>query len=265
MMFRVYPGMRRYCSHHTCMAQTKVDVCALMLPLVRKKSITMMLLRMQNAHHNSDGGILELGSGLRIVSLAAIAAAMQQFDDGVCNRIVITDRNDSDILTHLKKNVDANIMQYQRYNANNSISVEACDWVQLSTLLQSHDIDRQGSTSTFDLFPRGPFNLILGSALIYIPDHAAACADTIYYYLSDADDDNSCNTTASKSRKAIIVQLPDRSGFITHFIPRCRELGLNVLCKKIDEELVCRLESSLGRTIVSFCDYRMYIISKNSI
>ena len=36
--------------------------------------------------HSSDGGILELGSGLGIVSLAAIAAAMQQSDDGMCNR-----------------------------------------------------------------------------------------------------------------------------------------------------------------------------------
>lgn len=232
-----------------------------------------------NAHHHcSDGGgILELGSGLGMVSLAAIAVvAMRRSGDVVCNgssRIVITDRNDTDVLTHLKKNVDANIkntVQYRGSNARHRISVEACDWIQLSKHLQLHKTDNQGEEGTTAAtleFPRGPFNLILGSALIYLPDHAAACADTIHYYLSDNDagDNNHLCNTASKRRRAIIVQLPDRSGFSTHFLPRCQELGLNVVCETIEEELIRRVERSLERAIASACDYRMYIISKNNI
>lgn len=214
------------------------------------------------------GGILELGSGLGIVGITAIAVVAKFASETVysSNTIVLTDRNNNEILACLKRNVDANISKIQIDDCNPSyqkrldIYVEACDWMEVSTHLKT-DIDETIEEDTLQQFPKGPFNLILGSALVYIPDHAAACADTIDYYLSD-----SCSVIESKGtapkRQAIIVQLPDRSGFTTHFLPRCHELGLNVECRELDEGLIERVEAGLDKTIASARDFRMFVITK---
>lgn len=210
---------------------------------------------------SSSGGILELGSGLGIVGLAATATCFKcTAEKAVSSRVVLTDRNDGDILKYLKRNVDTNIAKFRTRECNASpqnpynIYVEACDWMEVSANLQTVSTS---STQKDDCqLPRRPFNLILGSALVHIPDHAAACADAIYYYLSD----NCSNQEAVTERQAIIVQLPDRSGFGTHFLPRCFELGLKVVCKELDVDLVERVERAFK--IASGRDYRMYILTK---
>ena len=79
--------------------------------------------------------------------------------------------------------------------------------MQLSEQLQSDKtdtLDEEGTTATFE-FPRGRFNLILGSVFIYLPDHAFACTNTIhdYYQLTltddDAGDNNSSGITVTHS------------------------------------------------------------------
>ncbi|KAL7474857.1 hypothetical protein ACHAW6_000801 [Cyclotella cf. meneghiniana] len=268
-----------------------------------------------------QGGILELGSGLGIVGMAAVAASMAIGDatnsdcvhaqnctgkyrdshhstygnvskrEKSCpftNRVVMTDINDNGILSHLKRNVDANLavilgrdhhsnisQKSQERMTSICVSVEPCDWIEVSSHLQSkipskHDQQQHVSEafmSTKTNFPTGPFTLVLGSALIYLPQHAAACADTLYYYLS-YDDDGGDSTTSHESllvetkqqRQAILVQLPDRCGFTTHFLPRCCELGLEVTCREFEEEFIARVETGLGESIPSVREYRMYFI-----
>jgi len=213
-----------------------------------------------NAMTNNCGGILELGSGLGTTGIAAIAAIMNCSEIKDCNkRIVLTDRDDEAILTRLKRNVDTNIAEMQSRKGYNpylsEISVKSCDWIEVSNHRQKTVID-----DTHHNFPRGPFNLILGSALVYIPEHAAACADTLYYYLSD----DCIKGETSVKRQAVIVQIPDRSGFNTHFLPRCDELGLVVVSKPFDGELINRLDAGLNKRIASVTDYRMFLITKNT-
>jgi hypothetical protein len=213
-----------------------------------------------------EGGILEMGSGLGLVGLAATAATMKLSAHGKRRgRIVLTDRNDHGILSHLRENVDTNVSQYRSTSCSSvNVSVEACDWMEVSSHLRSVTTEKQtGDEDPQNNFPRGPFNLILGSALIYLPEHAIECADTIYYYLSNKSSYSREHTASyGMKRQAIIVQLPDRSGFATHFLPRCQELGLNVVCEEFSEELIERVESGVKKTIASVRDYRMYFITE---
>eukprot|EP00970_Alexandrium_tamarense_P007721 scaffold1477_cov188-Alexandrium_tamarense.AAC.12 len=270
------------------------------------------------------GGILELGSGLGIVGLAAAASVLSStsrdknyFDNessttsecnnkrilgeittsklkvttnsnNVSKRVVLSDRNDLKILAHLQKNVDANIDMIKSENENGlSITVEPCDWVEVSSSLHTFNQLLPLSTSDEEILmspkyqsssdvnkgeyprPRGSFNLIIGSALVYTPDHATACADTIFHYLTtpfgNIESQTSQSPTATEQRHAVIVQLPDRSGFTTHFLPRCHELGLTVSCKELDNELIERVERGCNRSIPSVNDYRMYVITRRCL
>lgn len=220
----------------------------------------------------TNGGILELGSGLGIVGLAAVATVVACSEGTTCNsRVVFTDMKDDSILSHLKRNVDANTAHFEYLCESNvkscNISVEGCDWMNVSHRLQTIMNRQTNDNLESDVYNdlKGPFNLILGSALVYLPEHAAACADTLYYYLSKSIDGTKQHMVESiqgGERRAILVQLPDRSGFTTHFLPRCKELGLDVLCTEFDESLINRIEAGLKKTIASASDYRMYFISK---
>ena len=226
--------------------------------------------------NSKNGGILELGSGLGIVGLAAVATVMACSEE-TCNnsRVVLTDMNNDSILTHLRRNVDANVHLSYLSESNDvkntcNVSVEGCDWMEVSCHVQaimSRLKNDNQETKEHDNYPRGPFNLILGSALIYLPEHAAACADTLYYYLGDSFDCKKRQRHVESKRcerQAILVQLPDRSGFTTHFLPRCYELGLNVCCKEFENSFIERIEAGLKKPITSARDYRMYFISKRA-
>eukprot|EP00804_Cyclotella_cryptica_P014051 CCRYP_019149-RA/>CCRYP_019149-RA protein AED:0.24 eAED:0.24 QI:0/-1/0/1/-1/1/1/0/394 len=269
-----------------------------------------------------SGGILELGSGLGIVGMAAVAASIalgdafdndgvkvrncagqhqgnQSYNDNVIareiscpciNRVVMTDLNDNEILSHLRRNVDANLAvlhgahHHPIYSQTSHetvtsccISVQPCDWMEVSSHLQTELLHKRQPAKKDPVyaninFPTGPFTLILGSALIYLPQHAAACADTLYYYLSyGTTNDNEGTAThesfvvgAKLQRQAILVQFPDRCGFATHFLPRCHELGLEVTCNEFEEDFIERVEAGLGDRIPSVREYRMYFIRMKS-
>lgn len=226
-----------------------------------------------NACFDGGCGILELGSGLGIGGLAATAAALsvhttqeKQHDDArdidtKGHNVVLTDRNNEEILAHLRKNVDANLDRIKSTSCNNnlSVSVEPCDWMDVSISLQTNTkiFTNEDKMS----FPRGPFSLILGSALVYLPEHAAACADTIFYYLTNGS--YSHNKQREKSL-AVILQLPDRSGFSTHFLPRCHKLGLSISSHELEPGLIERVQRGLkGRKIPSASDYCLYFITRD--
>ena len=264
---------------------------------------------------------MELGSGLGIVGLVASAAALsvrsavqRERDDVKINgdknmnqetknvqfvennddetkkprksiannyRVVLTDQNNNAILSHLKKNVDANRNRVAEASCCDSysnsdptfkptiigdlsINVAPCDWMHVSSSLQ---INTQTSgrpmpnqRQSNEHYPRGPFNMILGSALVYVPKHAAACADTLFYYLTFTHN-NMTGLDDSPKRQAIVLQLPDRAGFTTHFLPRCRELGLTISCRELEKELVERVQLGWKRRIPSIGDYRLYFIA----
>lgn len=198
-----------------------------------------------SSHADSDeGGILELGSGLGLSGMAAAAAATTGASDELHareiehnGRIVMTDLDDKSILALLRKNVTSNLSEL---GSRCSITVEPCDWTHVAK-------SKENATSCC---PRGTFNLIIGSALVYIPDHAAACADTIAHYLSH-----------KSSSQAVIVQLPDRAGFVDSFLCRCHELDLSVTSKVVDKEVLLKVEESTGQKLVAASDYRIYFIT----
>ena len=189
------------------------------------------------------GGILELGSGLGLSGMAAAAAAAATGAPDELHRevehkgrIVMTDLDDKSILALLRKNVTSNLSEL---GSRCSIKVEPCDWTHVAKL-------KENATSCC---PRGTFNLIIGSALVYIPDHAAACADTIAHYLSH-----------KPNSQAVILQLPDRAGFDS-FLCRCHELNLSVTSQVVDKEVILKVEKSIGRKLVAASDYRIYFIT----
>eukprot|EP00581_Thalassiosira_minuscula_P014257 CAMPEP_0183723362 /NCGR_PEP_ID=MMETSP0737-20130205/14951_1 /TAXON_ID=385413 /ORGANISM="Thalassiosira miniscula, Strain CCMP1093" /LENGTH=390 /DNA_ID=CAMNT_0025953623 /DNA_START=43 /DNA_END=1215 /DNA_ORIENTATION=- len=275
--------------------------------------------------NNSDamhdgGGILELGSGLGIVGLAASAGALSvrsalqserggvnfnvdnQLDQEINNmecsendtdetkqssngcaknfRVVLTDLDNNEILSYLRKNVDANLNSIaessccESYSKSHpksvaiigelSMNVTACDWAVVSRLAQTINTNLPGRPQIEQFseerdYPLGTFNMILGSALVYLPGHAAECADTLFHYLTSAN--NTTGFDKSQKRQAIILQLPDRAGFTTHFVPRCRDLGLVVTCRELEEELVEKVQLGWKQKISSAEDYRLYFIA----
>lgn len=191
-----------------------------------------------------EGGILELGSGLGLSGMAAAAAAVATLHkrhtrsvdkEHLTSRVVLTDLDDKNIISLLRKNVECNLSNI-REDSDLSVTVQPCDWLNVAS---------SRGNSVNNSHPRGTFNLIIGSALIYIPDHAAACAETISHYLS-----------RSNSSVAIIIQLPDRAGF-DYFLHRCRELDLLVSSRAVSEDVIM---SVVERRIVSANDYRIYFI-----
>ena len=224
--------------------------------------------------HASESGILELGSGLGIVGLTAAAAALSVHSDlqsNVCcstARVVLSDLNNKQILSQLQKNIHANLdaivaASNKPDSEKNllSITAEACDWMDVSTLLNA---DADISSNTKNNFPCARFNLILGSALVYFPEHASACANTLFYYLTSRESIGKSDTTSKDSameRKAIIVQLVDRCGFSTHFLPRCRSLGLTITSQDLDPELSKMVQQSKKSRTISIEDYRLYFIT----
>ena len=196
-----------------------------------------------------EGGILELGSGLGLSGMAAAAAAVavttlhkrhtRSVDkEHLASRVVLTDLDDKNIISLLRKNVECNLSNI-REDSDLSVTVQPCDWLNVAS---------SRGNSVNNSHPRGTFNLIIGSALIYTPDHAAACAETVFHYLS-----------RSNSSVAIIIQLPDRAGF-DYFLHRCRELDLLVSSRAVSEDV----RMSVERRVVSANDYRIYFIKPRS-
>ena len=195
------------------------------------------------------GGILELGSGLGLSGMAAAAAVAtlhkrhtRDVDkEQLTSRVVLTDLDDKNIISLLRKNVECNLSKIGE-DSDLSVTVQSCDWFNVASSRGNADNNSQPCV------PTGTFNLIIGSALIYIPDHAVACAETVSHYLSK-----------SNSSQAIIIQLPDRAGFDI-FLRRCRELELLVSSRAISEGVIMSIE----RRIVSATDYRIYFIKPRS-
>lgn len=207
--------------------------------------------RMQSTQVDG-GGILELGSGLGLSGIAAAAAAAavatlhkrhtkDADKEQLTSRVVLTDLNDKNIISLLRKNVECNLSKIGE-DSDLSVTVQSCDWFNVASSRANADNNSQPCV------PTGTFNLIIGSALIYIPDHAVACAETVSRYLSK-----------SNSSQAIIIQLPDRAGFDI-FLRRCHELELLVSSRAISEDVIMNVE----RRIVSATDYRIYFIKPRS-
>ena len=201
-----------------------------------------------------DKGILEIGSGLGLCGMAAAAAAnvfrATDVEDKSIGRVVLTDLDDNNILRLLKKNVESNLGELE--NGNLSITVEPCDWNHVANNLK-------GNADVQLCCPRGRFNLIIGSALVYVPEHAAACAETISHYLSR-------NRFEESKSQAIIIQVPDRAGFDA-FLRRCCELNLSVSSQVVAEDIILSVENTMlgQQRLLSASDYRMYFITRNGL
>ena len=224
-------------------------------------------------HTNENNGILELGSGMGIVGLSAAATALSVYSERQTNdccstaRVVLSDLNNKQILSQLQNNIHANLdaivaASNKPDSEKNllTITAKACDWMDVSTSLNA---DADISFDKKNNFPCARFNLILGSALVYFPEHASACANTLFYYLTSRESIESDTTSedSAMERKAIILQLVDRCGFSTHFLPRCRSLGLTITSQDLDPELAKMVQQSKKNRTISIEDYRLYFIT----
>lgn len=162
---------------------------------------------------------LELGSGAVGVSGIVLAAALSTKHKHAT--VMLTDVPDSDILNHLRTNVNRN--QYL-FTDNVNVHVQALDWMEYLC-----------STETpAALLP--PLQLVIGSELVYSKETAHGCASIVARLLKD-----------NPKLVVMILQVMDRPGLETDFLPNLTLAGFHVSIQQpLDAELHERASLALG-------------------
>ena len=170
--------------------------------------------------------VLELGAGLGLCGFVAGGLLSKAAEDSAAEEL--SHVCISDYSRVLVKNLERNV------TANNALvtipmSVRKLDWYDY----------KEGKAPPQNSYDIESFDLIIGSALIYSPDHAV-CADVILHFLQQG----------RKGAVAIVCQILDRCGFKDSFLVRCKTLGLSVDIEPVSEETVFLAEQSIGKKLM---------------
>jgi hypothetical protein len=135
---------------------------------------------------------LELGSGavgLSGMTLAAVLSNM--YPPGA--KVILTDlESETGVLNNLQENVKRNMSMFP----NVGVDVQALDW---------NDFVDNKRVSESRL---RPLDLVMGSELVYTPETAVACGGVVAHLLHN-----------NPNLLVLIIQVTDRPGFETHFLP----------------------------------------------
>lgn len=134
---------------------------------------------------------LELGSGAVGLSGMALATVLSEMYPHAS--VLMTDlESEIGVLENLQENVKRNRSLYP----NVDVKVEAVDWndyIEVETIPES---------------PLQPLDLVVGSELVYTEETAIACAGIVAHLLR-----------SNPNLLVLIIQVTDRPGFETHFLP----------------------------------------------
>ena len=136
---------------------------------------------------------LELGSGAVGLSGLTLAAVLGKICPSA--NVLLTDLPEYGILTNLQDNVTRNQTAFPNVN----VQVQPLNWM-----------DYSASNTSVPHLP--PLDLVVGSELVYTRETATACAAVVTRLLQD-----------NPMLVVLIVQVMDRPGFKTHFLPLFQE------------------------------------------
>ena len=177
---------------------------------------------MQRLQQAGDVTALELGSGA--VGMAGLSLAwqlrhQQQRPGGRHARVILTDHEPA-VLRQLQDNVTRNQHVYLNDDCNgDGESLMTTVECQVASLDWGHHHD----AASWNALLGCRLDLIFGSELVYTPETATACRDCI---LSLTERFPLC--------LVCIVQIVDREGWRTIFLPGLRQAGLFVVEQAVD-------------------------------
>jgi len=169
----------------------------------------------ENTIRDEEIHCLELGSGAVGLSGMALAAVLDKTYPH--SSILLTDlTSESGILENLQENVQRNKPSYP----NGDVRVQPLDWNDYT--------DHESAPSLPSL------DLVVGSELVYTEETAIACAAVITRLLHD-----------NPNLTVLIIQVTDRPGFETHFLPL---LQTNFVVR-VQQPLDAELHEAASRTV----------------
>lgn len=176
----------------------------------------------KNMSNSHDFNCLELGCGSVGLSGMTLAAVL----NGICciihASVWLTDLPDDGILDNLRKNVIRNEAMFP----NVTLRVEPLDWVDFTT-----------NNVSVPTLP--PLDLVIGSELVYTEETAVACAAVVTRLLQD-----------NPNLLVVIIQVMDRPGFETNFLPLLQK-NFDV---RIQQPLDAELHEAASRIVASVGD-----------
>lgn len=137
---------------------------------------------------------LELGSGAVGLSGMTLAAVLSRMYPSRAEVLLTDLESETGVLKRLEENVQRNMRMFP----NVAVNVQALDWNDFTSM------DRE----TLSESRLQPFDLVVGSELIYTEDTAVACASILTHLLHN-----------NPNLLVLIIQVTDRPGFETHFLP----------------------------------------------
>lgn len=194
-------------------------------------------------HYKKDGIItcLELGSG----AVGLVGMTLATILNKVCpsSSVMLTDlASEQGVLETLKQNVARNKPMFPNVN----VTVDNLDW---------NDFKESATSPSLS-----PLDLVVGSELVYTIETAEACAAVITRLLTD-----------NPNLVVLILQVIDRPGFETHFVPLLESKGFEVSVEHpLDSDLFSTFDSiqgheRLGGTLDRFAYGLCRIRQKSSI
>lgn len=159
---------------------------------------------------------LELGSGAVGIAGMTLATVLSDICPANCASVLLTDlASEEGILDTLAQNVSRNKNLFSNVN----VRVDPLNW---------NDFRNSETVPSMPLL-----DLVVGSELVYTEETAVACAAVVTRLLRD-----------NPKLLALIIQVTDRPGFETHFLPLLK--GFDV---RVEQPFDCDLHETASRIV----------------